>query len=66
MDLGKVGELVLKHVDIKGLEKDFAAQVIIPYLEDVVAKVDLIPGTDLDNMALKSGLEMLKKYAEAL
>ena len=37
MELSKVTEIILKHVDEKALAKDLAILLIIPFLEKVVA-----------------------------
>lgn len=61
MDAKKFIEILDKHVDQEGLVKELAVELVLPFLEAQVAKIDIIPGTDLDQKALAAALEALKK-----
>lgn len=37
MEMAKVKEVIMKHVDEKGLAKDLMFEIMIPYLEKFVA-----------------------------
>lgn len=58
MDFKTVVEIVGKHVDEKGLAKDLAIALIIPFLEKVVADTT----NTFDDLALAE----VKKFIEKL
>lgn len=58
MELKAFGELVLKHVDVKGLEKDIAILVIMPFLQKIV--------DDSSNKFDDAAFAYVKEYVEKM
>jgi hypothetical protein len=56
MDLSKLGEILSKRVDQKGLAKDLAVLLLLPLLEKIVK--------DSSNTFDDKAFEIVKKYIE--
>ncbi len=46
--MSKFVEILDRHVDQEALLKDLANEYVLPMIEEKLANLDLIPGTDLD------------------
>lgn len=53
-------EILDKNVNQEQLVKDLASELVLPFLEEKVAGLDLIPGTDIDNKAIAEVMAFLK------
>lgn len=60
MDTTKLLAILDKNVNQEQLAKDLAVELVLPFIKEKIATVDLIPGTDLDAMAIKAVLEFLE------
>jgi hypothetical protein len=58
MEASKLVEIVLKHTDEKGLAKDLAILLVIPFLEKIVA--------DSENKFDDAALNYVKEYVAKL
>jgi hypothetical protein len=58
MELKQIGEILLKHVDVKGLEKDLAILVVMPFLAKIVA--------DSTNKFDDAAFAYVKEYVEKM
>ena len=69
LDGQKLLQLLDKHVDQEGFVKDVVLEYVKPWILEKQAKIvsgeiDLIPGTDLDKVALVAACEFLLKQVE--
>jgi hypothetical protein len=53
-------EILDKNINQEQLAKDLAAELVLPFIKEKLANVDLIPGTELDQVAIKAFLEFLE------
>ena len=60
MDSKKLMEILDKNINQEQLAKDLAAELVLPFIKEKLANVDLIPGTELDQVAIKAFLEFLE------
>jgi len=49
-----------KHIDQEALAKDLAIVYVLPMIEKAVEGIDVIPGTDLDQLAIQKVIEFIK------
>lgn len=61
MEAKKLVEILDKHVNQEALMKELAVEILLPFLEAEVMKIDIIKGTDLDQKAMLAALDALKK-----
>jgi hypothetical protein len=54
-------EIIDKNVDEKQLAKDLGAELILPFVKEKLGKLDIIPGTDIDNKVIAQVIEFLEK-----
>lgn len=55
--------LLDKHVDQEALAKDIVKLLVLPWVEEKLKSVDIIPGTELDQLAVESFLKFLREKA---
>lgn len=60
VDSQKVLAILDKNVNQEQLAKDLAIELVLPYVKEKLAGVDLIPGTELDAIAIKAFIEFLE------
>lgn len=53
-------EILDKNVNQEQLVKDLAAELVLPFIEEKLAGVDLIPGTDIDNKMIAEVIAFIK------
>lgn len=61
MDTKKFMEILDKNVNQEQLMKDLVLEYVMPYLEEKIAGIDLIPGTDIDNNMIAEVIAFVKK-----
>lgn len=54
-------EILDKNVNQEQLAKDLGAELVLPFIEEKLAGVDVIPGTDIDNKVIAEVVEFIKK-----
>jgi hypothetical protein len=64
MDMKQFIALLDKHVNQEALAKDLVKALVLPWIEEKLKGVDIIPGTELDQLAVDSFLKFLKEKAE--
>jgi hypothetical protein len=60
METSKLLAILDKNVNQEQLAKDLAVELVLPYIKAKIAGVDLIPGTELDALAIKAVLDYLE------
>jgi hypothetical protein len=55
--------LLDKHVNQEELAKDVVKMLVLPWIEEKLKGVDIIPGTNLDQIAVEAFLKFLKEKA---
>ena len=56
----KLVEVLDKHINQEALLKDLAVMYVMPILREKVAGIDIIPGTTIDNEAIKLVMDYLE------
>jgi hypothetical protein len=64
MDMKQLLALLDKHVNQEALAKDIVKMLVLPWIEEKLKGVDIIPGTELDQLAVESFLKFLKEKAD--
>ena len=60
MEAGKFVAILDKHINQEALLKELAVEFVLPKLEEKIAGLDIIPGTDLDKELILKALNALK------
>lgn len=63
MDMKQLLMLLDKHVNQEELAKDIVKMLVLPWVEEKLKGVDIIPGTNLDQLAVDAFLKFLKEKA---
>lgn len=60
MNFKRLVEIVDKNVDQQQLLKDLGKELVLPFIEEKLSKLDIIPGTTIDNEIIKKVVEFIK------
>lgn len=53
-------EILNKNVDEVQLGKDLGAELVLPFVKEKLGKLDVIPGTDIDNVVIQKVVAYLE------
>ncbi len=61
MDTKVLLAILDKNVNQEQLLKDLGVEFVLPFVEEKLANLDIIPNTDIDNEMIKKVIEFLKE-----
>jgi hypothetical protein len=64
MEAQKFVTILDKHINQEALLKELAVEYVMPMIEEKIAGLDIIPGTDLDKEMIAKAIVALKELVK--